>query len=529
MTLVHIRECRLLFKAKTLWNMMSAFGFPWILIPILVGMGFLGYSFLENNAFGFPLDDSWIHLTFARNLVAGKSFSYFHNELPTSGSTSPLYTLLLALLWTIWHNEFLISYTLGLTFLALTAGYAFQLVKMDFNFKPWKKVVLPLTLLISLQPKLILMAVSGMETTLFIWLLTAVIYYYKQHRFSPLGVFLGLLVWCRPDALVLWLALALDYAAGLYIACIIPDPDFPRPQKLLAALPGILVLTGGYFLFNYTLSGSLLPNTYQAKLALYGAISRPHFLAKEVVPLFFTREFALIWPTFILGTILALWAWVKKKYSPFLVYILFILLFISTYTLMLPYGHRFGRYLIPVIPFYLMVSIYGATVLFLHLLTILPHKIKPALGVLGSFFAAILLLLTAFGICDDARLYTFFCQYHNQRQVAAGKWLDRHTPPNAVIATHDIGAIGFYSHRKIIDILGLVTPELIPHLTNCDYLTEYLARRHVSYIVVLKNWFQVRNAPLLFRPVDTPEYLEIYQFKPGQTRLQARIKNGGTR
>jgi arabinofuranosyltransferase len=527
MALVQIRECRFLFKTKALWNRMSAFGFPWILIPFLVGIAFLGYSFLENNAFGFPLDDSWIHLTFAGNLVASKSFSYFHNEIPTSGSTSPLYTLLLALLWTIWHNEFFISYTLGLTFLALTMGYVYQLVKLDF--KPWKKVVLPLAILIALQPKLILIAVSGMETTLFIWLLAAAIYYYKQHRFLPMGIFLGFLVWCRPDGLVLWLALALDYTAGLYVACKIPDPDFPRPQKLLASLPGLLILTGGYFLFNYTLSGSLLPNTYQAKLALYGTISRPHFLAADVAGLFFNREFALIWPTFFLGTILAGYAWTQKKYSPFLVYILFIFLFISTYTVMLPFGHRFGRYLIPVIPFYLMVSIYGAIVLFLFLFRMLPQKIRPALRVLGAFFAAALLLLTVFGIFDDAHRYTFFCRYHNQRQVAAGKWLDRHTPPNAIIATHDIGAIGFYSHRKIIDILGLVTPEVIPLLKTCVSLPDYLPRRNVSYVVVLKNWFQVSNATLLFRPVETPEYLEIYQFNPGQTRLQARMKNAGTR
>ena len=46
---------------------------------------------------GWPLDDSWIHLQFARNLAAGRGLSYNPGELVT-GSTAPLWTALLALL-----------------------------------------------------------------------------------------------------------------------------------------------------------------------------------------------------------------------------------------------------------------------------------------------------------------------------------------------------------------------------------------------------------------------------------------------
>ena len=44
---------------------------------------------------GFPLDDSWIHLHFARNLAEGAGFSY-NPGVPVAGSTAPLWTLLLA-------------------------------------------------------------------------------------------------------------------------------------------------------------------------------------------------------------------------------------------------------------------------------------------------------------------------------------------------------------------------------------------------------------------------------------------------
>ena len=46
------------------------------------------------GAAGFPLDDSWIHLHFARNLAEGAGFAY-NPGVPVAGSTAPLWTLLL--------------------------------------------------------------------------------------------------------------------------------------------------------------------------------------------------------------------------------------------------------------------------------------------------------------------------------------------------------------------------------------------------------------------------------------------------
>ncbi len=43
----------------------------------------------------FPLDDSWIHLVYARNLAAFQGFAYNPGQLE-AGFTSPLWTLLVA-------------------------------------------------------------------------------------------------------------------------------------------------------------------------------------------------------------------------------------------------------------------------------------------------------------------------------------------------------------------------------------------------------------------------------------------------
>ncbi|HET7144352.1 MAG TPA: hypothetical protein VFI68_10065, partial [Anaerolineales bacterium] len=45
---------------------------------------------------GFPLDDSWIHQTYARNLALRAEWA-FRPGTPSAGSTAPLWSVLLAI------------------------------------------------------------------------------------------------------------------------------------------------------------------------------------------------------------------------------------------------------------------------------------------------------------------------------------------------------------------------------------------------------------------------------------------------
>ena len=40
---------------------------------------------------------------------------------------------------------------------------------------------------------------------------------------------------------------------------------------------------------------------------------------------------------------------------------------------------------------------------------------------------------------------------------AVAQWLDRNTPPNALIAAHDIGAMGYFARRPPLDLAGLIS------------------------------------------------------------------------
>ena len=67
----------------------------WVLVAVVIGMAlFLGLA--ARDKLGFPLDDAWIHQTYARNLARYGRLE-FTPGVSSAGSTAPLWTLLLAL------------------------------------------------------------------------------------------------------------------------------------------------------------------------------------------------------------------------------------------------------------------------------------------------------------------------------------------------------------------------------------------------------------------------------------------------
>ena len=68
-----------------------------VVVAVAAAVPLLLFAWVERQVAGvsgFPLDDSWIHLHFARNLAEGAGFAYNPGR-PVAGSTAPLWTLLL--------------------------------------------------------------------------------------------------------------------------------------------------------------------------------------------------------------------------------------------------------------------------------------------------------------------------------------------------------------------------------------------------------------------------------------------------
>ena len=87
---------------------------------ILSASLYLGMVSWSGESLGFPLDDAWIHQTYARNLAQDGQWSYESGRAST-GSTSPLWTLALTLGYTLGIDYRLWAFVLGAFTLALTA------------------------------------------------------------------------------------------------------------------------------------------------------------------------------------------------------------------------------------------------------------------------------------------------------------------------------------------------------------------------------------------------------------------------
>ena len=86
-----------------------------------------------------------------------------------------------------------------------------------------------------------------------------------------------------------------------------------------------------------------------------------------------------------------------------------------------------------------------------------------------------------------------------------GTWLNRRTSPDATVAAWEIGAIGYYSDRPILDYLGLITPEARAAVARRDF-KWWLRQRPPDYVVV-------RDPPGGFEQaaLDDPLFSERYR------------------
>ena len=176
-----------------------------ILVIVLIGiLSVLVYLLAAKLTFrlGFPLDDAWIHQTYARNLAYFGEWSFIHGN-PSGGSTAPLWSALLAPGFLIGLSPLVWTYFLGtiiLISLAIFSEFTVRHLIEEYRSKiPW------IGLFIVLEWHLVWAAVSGMETLLSALLMTVVLgaLAIGRRNYLTLGLLIGVSVWVRPDALTL--------------------------------------------------------------------------------------------------------------------------------------------------------------------------------------------------------------------------------------------------------------------------------------------------------------------------------------
>jgi len=75
-------------------------------------------------------------------------------------------------------------------------------------------------------------------------------------------------------------------------------------------------------------------------------------------------------------------------------------------------------------------------------------------------------------------------------QVTLGRWVAARTPPDTLIALNDVGALAYFGQRRVIDLVGLATPEILPYRRQGPAgLLRYLDARCPEYLVIFPEWF----------------------------------------
>ncbi len=212
-----------------------------------------------------------------------------------------------------------------------------------------------------------------------------------------------------------------------------------------------------YGVWNSVLSGTVLPNTYAAKLTYYGSGSSD--FGAELLR-FLTdghlMPFVLLAGVGALNVVVRI---LRRKPQAYLVHLLWILALTSAYWLKLPHLYQEGRYLMPLLPFVLMLGVDGLESVLARLESAF-HLLKRNSWRVAVTTACGGALVIQFVAADmtKSRGYAGACKYIEDRQVTTARWISSHLPEDAIVATHDVGAVAFYGGRRIADMVGLVSP-----------------------------------------------------------------------
>lgn len=88
--------------------------------------------------------------------------------------------------------------------------------------------------------------------------------------------------------------------------------------------------------------------------------------------------------------------------------------------------------------------------------------------------------------------------------VATAKWIAEKLPGDALIAAHDIGALGYFDYHELVDLAGLISPDVIPFMRDEQQIAVYLNQRGVDYLVAFPEFYPILsgNAEIVFSTND---------------------------
>ncbi|RMF47442.1 MAG: hypothetical protein D6755_05135 [Anaerolineae bacterium] len=491
--------------------------FVFLVVAFMVMSGYLLAAY-GTYRIGFPLDDAWIHQTYARNLALRGEWAFVPGK-PSAGSTAPLWTVLLVPGYWLHLSPYAWAFVLGGLLLAGLAWLGQDVLRGLLPALPhsWH---LAGGMVLLWEWHLVWAAASGMETLLAaVWVLLALWWMYREVpcRWGLLGAFIGLGVWVRPDLVTLlgpawwvmfWRDLRIAKKAGAGVATL---RRIWKPAGQL--MVGFVLVFVPYLLSNRLLAGAWWPNTFYAKQREYAALQAiPYFvrLGKEfLLPL--VGGGALLLP----GFVYIVWRMGRQKHWEFFGGVLWFLGYLGLYAWRLPVTYQHGRYIMPAMPVFFVLGAAGMLDIVYRGGHTLWGRVLSRVWLLS--LGVVLVLFYLLG----GRAYGRDVAVIESEMVAAARWVNANTPEGSLVAAHDIGALGYFGERDILDLAGLISPEVISFLRDEKRLAVHLDEAGAAYLVTFPGWYphltacaqMVYRTDGVFSPQLGGENMAVYRWR----------------
>ncbi len=466
----------------------------WLTLTVITGIVVAVYLALSLSVSAdpllMPLDDTYIHFQYARQMAEGRPFVYNEGDPATSGGTSLIYPPLLAFGYLLGFTGWALAYwalALGIVFFAGSTWLVY-LIGSANPLKPDQpnqaQYAFWLAVAFAFCGPAIWAALSGMETALFVFLVLLTLYAIQRARFRLAIVVATLMTLTRPEGVIL-----AGITAGLW-------PYTRRRQLIWLSIPVLVGLIQPAI--NFLATGSASSSGMVAKSHLYntGAPFDERIVAilDSFVRLWrelFTGhspDFGTFTPWIMVQAAVvalafgAVLAWRTRRINAALVMLIWVLALTAAVSTLDTAFWQFKRYQLPVMALFFPAAAWGVALIgerFAEAAGMRWRWIRwalPVIIVIGSGLTAI----------TFARNYRNNVQVVRDQQVKMAQWVRDNLPEDARVGVHDVGLVRYFGDRVLYDVVGLTTPgpaeawrqgpgAIYEHMASSEYRPDFFA------------------------------------------------------
>lgn len=426
---------------------------PLAILPVIL----LLFYFTASQHFSYTPDDTFIYLQVAKNVVNGDGVAFNAGE-PTYVVTSPLWMLIVAAGGKLGIDLYIAAKAIDLFIASMSIILFFFLA-----FEMIRELIVALlaTLAFSMNIWFVRWAGTGMETSLSVFLVIAAFLYTMRNEYLLAATFAAFLTLVRPEAV--WLI-------GLIMLDIYINSNDKRRgiRAMMMSISAFAVIILPWLIYAAMTFGSVVPNTVTAKSGFGFDIGDSVTEIGNIIRIVGASDGVAA--ITLLGSAVLLVAQFRKNGIPFPVdeekfYVYRQSVIGIGWILLIPFQYgamhvqAVSRYLLLITP---LIIIFAFAFLFRVVL-----KSKFNRFAYGAVVILAALIITQSQIVYRTVVHPGIETFQVGMEtslVAIGKWLKVNTRPEENVLVWDIGAIGYYSDRKVCDAAGLATPEMIPYV-----------------------------------------------------------------